>query len=155
MLVGTTTIMFGPTRYGPLAPVTSQLGKNDVRTNTGVPTLSTSKDIESRYTVRFDTLATGVATSGAGDVSFRDTRGQSAGPDVAGMTAHRVGSLNQSIDGFTQSWMSSLTSVHTAGLLASPTTSGASATWYTVHGPDPPMRVNRGSFWANASTVLE
>src|SRR3954454_22253459 len=44
-LVGTTTIMFGATRYGPSAPSTSQLGKYDVRTSTGLAISSTWNEI--------------------------------------------------------------------------------------------------------------
>ena len=43
--VGTTTIRFGASRYGPFAPVTFQFGKYDSFTSTGLPISETSKEI--------------------------------------------------------------------------------------------------------------
>ena len=43
MPVGTTTMKFGITRYGPVAPEATQFGKYDVLTTTGTPTRSTVK----------------------------------------------------------------------------------------------------------------
>src|ERR1700719_4551847 len=37
--------MFGATRYGPVAPCASQLGKYDVRTSTGLPISATWNEI--------------------------------------------------------------------------------------------------------------
>ena len=46
-LVGTTTMRFGATRYGPVAPCACQFGKYDVRTSTGLPISETWNEIVS------------------------------------------------------------------------------------------------------------
>src|SRR3954471_10002407 len=87
----------GVTRYGPSAPSTFQFGKYDALTSTGVPTLSTSKSIESVPVVVLLTM--GMSTGRAGGVSPSATRAHDDGPSAARYTFHFAGSRYHVIAG--------------------------------------------------------
>src|SRR4051812_23045164 len=78
---GITTIWFGGTREGALAPDAFQLGKYDIFTTTGLPTWLTSKERWSSAELMLDT--TGGSSTGTRGVSR--ARGPSRGPP-AGVT---------------------------------------------------------------------
>ena len=63
--VGITTIRLGVTRYGPSAPVTSQLGKYDVLTSTGTPGSETLNEIESSPISMSETSTSGSSVRGS------------------------------------------------------------------------------------------
>lgn len=59
--VGTTTMRFGAARYGPAAPVTRQWCECDTFTSTGVPTLSTEKEMDRSSSATSETVTGGLA----------------------------------------------------------------------------------------------
>src|SRR5881394_1173229 len=96
LLVGITTIWLGVTRYGPLAPSAFQLGKYDAFTSTGLPTVSTSKEMR-LSSVRMSLTVGGESTgTRGGSAGAPFTRSHDEGPLAASGTDQRVGSAYQS-----------------------------------------------------------
>ena len=162
MSVGTTTIRFGLTRYGPSAPSACQFGKNELRIRIGVPGSDTSKLTESPSSRTFDTVTSGTGRQ-AGSVSSGATRAHSDGPDVASGTSQREGSWYQITAGpavlaptswpgagaersfaYTQPSMWSSVSVSTTGSQRNGVTRSASATSNTTHWCWTPSEVGAG-----------
>ncbi len=128
--VGTTTIRLGVIRHGPSAPSTFQLGKYETLTTTGTPVRSTVNDTLSTPASMPDTT-TGGNDRRSGSPSA-GTRCHASGPPTVRGTASEP-SWKTSTAGSSQ--VPCPTSVYTAGSRARPSTSGASATRKTVHGP--------------------
>ena len=81
--VGTTTIRFGASRYGPFAPFTFQFGKYDVLISTGLPISETWNEIESTSVFTLLT-AVGAIDFGTYVPSWLESmRCQLLGPDCA------------------------------------------------------------------------
>src|SRR5579862_311916 len=116
LLVGTTTMKFGATRYGPAAPWACQFGKNDVRTSTGLPISDTWNEIESTSSWMSETCVGVIGVSLVCARSLMSMRFQSFGPDAVhtlsscgasshhGAAAHSQGPSSGIGDGSVHCW---------------------------------------------------
>src|SRR5580704_13550681 len=92
--VGMTTIRFGLTRYGPVAPVACQRGKYEIFTRTGTPMRLTWNEIDCSPILSAVTVV-------LGNVVFMSivftlvAEGQFAGPVVAATVPHSFGFSHQ------------------------------------------------------------
>src|SRR5580704_7731834 len=92
--VGITTIRFGLTRYGPVAPVACQRGKYEILTSTGTPIRVTWNEIDCRPTWTSLTVVLGSVVF-MSMVSTLVAEGQFDGPVVAATVPHSFGSSHQ------------------------------------------------------------
>src|SRR5690349_17898367 len=83
---------FGATRYGPSAPDTFQLGKNDVRTSTGLPVSDTWNEIESGFSSMSETSVGSIRVSFVSASCLMSIRFQSFGPSAV----HTLSSCDRS-----------------------------------------------------------
>ena len=126
MPVGTTTIRLGLARQGPLAPLTSQLGKYDVLTSTGTPGSETSKLTESSPLSMLLTVTAGRAFLGVKRASASPARTHSSGPPSTSGRSRAEASSNHADAGASQCLCDSPS--RTTGSLRSGSTSGESST---------------------------
>ena len=140
--VGITTMRFGVTRHGPLAPHAFQLGKYEAFTTTGEPTLSTSKVIRLSDVLMLLTLAgsTGMRSGWSTVTSLPNTfesvatwwtptRCHSFGPDWARATSWLASSMYHWAETSSQPRSPLPPPVRTAGWNASGETISESLTW--------------------------
>src|ERR1035438_6685183 len=92
--VGITTIRFGLTRYGPVAPVACQRGKYEILTSTGTPTRLTWNEIDCSPTLISLTVTLGSVVF-MSIVLTLVAVGQFDGPLVAATVPHSFGSSHQ------------------------------------------------------------
>src|ERR1700722_15501216 len=123
--VGTTTMRFGLTRYGPVAPVACQRGKYEILTNTGTPTRLTWNEIDCSPTLTSLTVTLGSEVF-MSIVEMLVAGGQFDGPVVAATVPHSFGFSHQVV--FAWSHPTRLVVLATTfGMLESPTTIGPEA----------------------------
>src|SRR5271170_7492090 len=92
--VGITTIRFGLTRYGPVAPVACQRGKYEIFTRTGTPTRLTWNEIDCSPILTCVTVTFGSVVLSS-IVVILAAVGQLDGPVVAATVPHSFGSSHQ------------------------------------------------------------
>src|ERR1700722_14568352 len=85
--VGMTTIRFGLTRYGPVAPIACQRGKYEIFTSIGTPILLTWNEIDWSPTLTSVTVTLGSVLV-MSMVFTLAARGQLGGPVVAATVPH-------------------------------------------------------------------
>src|ERR1700690_4425127 len=97
--VGITTMKFGLTRYGPVAPVTCQRGKYEIFTSIGTPTRLTWNEIDCSPTFTLETATFGSFVFMSIVVTL-SALAQFDGPVVAATVPHSFGLSHQVVLAF-------------------------------------------------------